>query len=293
MTTEPTITREIPQLPARNEDAHKGDVGRLLVIGGCASPTMMIGAPALTAKAAFRCGAGLVQLVVPAEVQQSVATLAECATSRALVDDGEQIAAMAEAFSAGALAIGPGLGTSLSADALTGLAQRFAGGLVIDADGLNTLAAAGGPPLHHPARLIITPHPGEAARLLRARDLTPPGNNATQRRQTAMMLHEAYGCTVVLKGRDTVVTDGDRLYINQTGNSGMATGGTGDVLTGVLLAMIGQGMEIMEAAILGTYLHGLAGDYAAEELGRHSMTASDMLRYLPEVFRDHDLLEPS
>jgi NAD(P)H-hydrate epimerase len=99
---------------------------------------------------------------------------------------------------------------------------------------------------------------------------------------------EATGCTVVLKGHGTVVTNGDRIYTNETGNSGMATGGTGDVLTGVIAGLIAQHMDPFEASILGVYLHGLAGDFAAEELGRHAMTALDVLDYLPEAFVEHE-----
>ena len=115
----------------------------------------------------------------------------------------------------------------------------------------------------------MTPHPGEARRLLSARGRPcPVDETAPARRQAACDLVAAYGCTVVLKGRHTVVTNGDRLFVNETGNSGMATGGTGDVLTGVIAGLIGQKMDPLEASILGVYLHGLAGDYAAEELGR-------------------------
>jgi NAD(P)H-hydrate epimerase len=104
-------------------------------------------------------------------------------------------------------------------------------------------------------------------------------------------LVEAYGCTAVLKGHGTIVTNGDRMYINETGNAGMASGGTGDVLTGVIAALLGQHLAPMEAAILGVYLHGLAGDFAAEELGRRSMTATDVIEYLPEALNEYEMTE--
>jgi NAD(P)H-hydrate epimerase len=127
-------------------------------------------------------------------------------------------------------------------------------------------------------------------RLLTARDLDRPVEQTLPaRRAAACALVEAYGCTTVLKGHHTIVTDGERLYSNETGNAGMATGGTGDVLTGVVTALIGQRMVPLEAAILGAYLHGLAGDFAAEELGRRSMTAMDLIEYLPEAFSEHEL----
>ncbi|MFQ5591414.1 MAG: NAD(P)H-hydrate dehydratase, partial [Phycisphaerae bacterium] len=109
------------------------------------------------------------------------------------------------------------------------------------------------------------------------------------RREAACALVDIFGCVAVLKGHRTIVTDGARLYVNETGNAGMATGGTGDCLTGVIAAMAAQRMPALEAAILSVYIHGLAGDYAAEELGRRSMTAVDLIEYLPEAFCDHEL----
>jgi NAD(P)H-hydrate epimerase len=113
-------------------------------------------------------------------------------------------------------------------------------------------------------------------------------SGAPSRRVAACALAEAFGTSVVLKGRGTIVTNGERIYTNHTGNAGMATGGTGDVLTGLIAALIGQHMPPFEAAILGVYLHGLAGDFAAEELGRLSLTALDLIDYLPEAFAEHE-----
>jgi len=140
-----------------------------------------------------------------------------------------------------------------------------------------------------PQRVVLTPHHGELQRLLEAhgRSVSPDQTLAT-RRDAAATLFDLYGCTVVLKGRGTIVTNGERLYVNETGNAGMATGGTGDVLTGLIAALIGQEMPPFEAAVLATYLHGLAGDFASEELGRFSMTAIDLLEYIPEAFGDHE-----
>jgi NAD(P)H-hydrate epimerase len=106
------------------------------------------------------------------------------------------------------------------------------------------------------------------------------------------LVHE-YGCIAVLKGSGTIVTNGERMYINETGNSGMATGGTGDVLTGVIAALIGQKLDPFEAAILGVYLHGLAGDFAAEELGRRSITALDVIEFLSDALREIELSDAS
>ena len=136
----------------------------------------------------------------------------------------------------------------------------------------------------------MTPHPGEMRRLLASvKSEIKLENTSTSRREAACALADVFDCCVVLKGRGTMVTNGQRLYLNETGNAGMATGGVGDVLTGVIAALIGQGIEPFEAAILGVYLHGLAGDFAAEELGRYALTAMDLIEYLPEAFGEHEM----
>ncbi len=288
---EPIITREIATFPARADDAHKGDVGRVAIVGGCCdADTMMAGAPALTAMAAFRSGAGLVQLIVPEPVRPVVTTLAPTATTRSLRDDSTDILTSVKDFRAVVLAIGPGLGKSITPDTLMTVLREFEGPIVLDADGLNILSNANAPALANPSRIILTPHTGEADRLLQAVGLeTDVQRIASDRNKAALALVEALGCCVVLKGQGTIVTNGDRLYVNETGNAGMATGGAGDVLTGVIAALIGQGMTPIEAAILGVYLHGLAGDFAAEELGRRPMTALDIIEYLPEAINEHEL----
>lgn len=284
------ITQEIPPLPERREDAHKGDVGRLVIIGGCCGEVAMIGAPALAASAAFRSGAGLVQMMVPEPIRAPVAILAACATTRTLPADAAGILAAVDDFHTDAVALGPGLGDSMDSDTLVALLTGFAGPVVVDADGLNLLATTEPFDIPDPKRVVLTPHPGEMRRLLAARELSRSiEQTLPARRAAACALVEAYGCTAILKGHHTIVTDGERLYTNETGNCGMASGGTGDVLTGVIVALLGQGMAPLEAAILGVYLHGLAGDFAAEELGRPSMTAMDLIEYLPEALCEHEL----
>lgn len=290
MAANPIITREKAPLPSRSEAAHKGDVGRVLVVGGCCGEVLMVGAPALTANAALRSGAGLVQAAVPEPLRMAVAILVPCATTRTLPQDAAGLLQAAGEYQADVVALGPGLGSSLPAEVVGEFLAQFSGGVVVDADGLNRLAELPAPTFHDPRRVVLTPHPGEMRRLLAARGQeanfadTPAG-----RRSAALALVEAFGCTVVLKGHATVVTNGDRLFVNDTGNSGMATAGTGDVLTGMIAALLGQGMPALEAAILGVHLHGLAGDFAAEELGRHAMTALDVVDYLPEAFCEHEL----
>ena len=290
MPVDPIITREIASPPPRDDNVHKGNVGRIVIIGGADDKTLMIGAPALAANAAFRGGAGLVQIFAPESVRTAVATLAPCATLRTLPQDTEALLAAVDEFNADVVALGPGLGTSLSPTVVLGFLSQFRRPVVVDADGLNLLARASFSSLPDSARLVLTPHPGEAARLLAARGIHQTIESSTNARRAATCaLVEAYGGVVVLKGRGTMVTDGTRLYVNETGNAGMATGGAGDVLTGLIAAQIGQGLETLEAAILAVYLHGLAGDFAAEELGRWSMTATDLIEYLPEAFCEHDM----
>ncbi len=292
MASELIITREIASLPQRSEDAHKGDAGRVVIIGGCCDEVMMVGAPALAALAAFRSGAGLVQMMVPEPIRAAAAILAPCATTRTLPTDLAALLDAVDGFHADVVALGPGLGSSLDAAVVTGFLAEFEGPVVLDADGLNVLAATQPFEIPNPRRVVMTPHPGEMRRLLasRGQDLNIE-NTLGSRRTAACALVEIFGCVAVLKGHGTVVTDAVRLYVNETGNAGMATGGTGDVLAGMIAALIAQRMSTLEAAILGVYLHGLAGDFAAEELGRLSMTAQDLIEYLPEAFCDHELSE--
>jgi ADP-dependent NAD(P)H-hydrate dehydratase len=292
MSNEPVITREIMPLPARRDEVHKGDVGRMVIIGGSIDEVVMAGAPALAANAAFRSGTGLVQLFVPEALRPYVAVISPCATVRTLPREAEALHQAVQQFQADVVVLGPGLGTSLDPDVILDFLSRYDGHVVIDADGLNQLARIPSVVVPHPDRTVLTPHPGELKRLIASHNLTPPsGDKATARRYAALLLHRAVGGVVVLKGQGTIVTDGARMYINETGNSGMATGGMGDVLTGIIAALIGQNMPPMEASILGVFLHGLAGDFAAEELGRYSMTALDVLEYLPEAFREHETAE--
>jgi len=283
------VTREVAQLPKRADDAHKGDVGRIVVFGGSYGETVMVGAPALAANAAFRAGAGLVRLVVPHELRVSVGILAPCATMQTLPASADELLGIVHDFRADVVAIGPGLGASLDPQVIAEFLAGFTIPAVVDADGLNQLATIDSLNIPLPHRIVFTPHPGEARRLLAAgKEKVSKSSEPDDRRDLACALVDKYGCTIVLKGRGTIVTNGDRIYTNETGNAGMASGGTGDVLTGLIAGLIGQKMEPVEASILGTYLHGLAGDFASEELGRWSMTATDVLDYLPEAFSEHE-----
>ena len=245
----------------------------------------MAGAAALAGMAALRGGAGLVRLAVPDCVMDTVAGFEPSYMTVPLASDGdgrigagafERIAELAE--KATVIACGPGLGRSLHLDQLVlRLYQEIAKPMVFDADALNALATESEALAHPGGPRILTPHPGEFARLI-GRKL-----EGEVRNDAAVQLAARCGIVVVLKGHRTLVTDGARQTLNTTGNPGMATGGAGDVLTGLITALACQRLEPFDAARLGVYLHGLAGDLAAEELGQVSLIAGDLVLYLADA----------
>ena len=274
----------LPRLPKREAESHKGDYGRALLVGGSRGMTGAIG---LAGLAALRSGAGLVTLAVPDRCLEVVASFDPCYMTTPLPADAEgRIAAVAEgrivelAEPATALGFGPGLGRSQELVELAGAIYRgVQKPIVFDADGLNALAA-NPTVLDKPAGpRILTPHPGEFARLV-GRDET----DRTARQRIAVEKAGQWGVVLVLKGHRTLVTDGERTVNNTTGNPGMATGGTGDVLTGIITALLCQGLEPFDAARLGVYLHGEAGDLAAVTLGQVSLVARDLVDLLPAAF---------
>ncbi|MHC4983866.1 MAG: NAD(P)H-hydrate dehydratase [Planctomycetota bacterium] len=287
--------RELPKLPPRSTDAHKGQFGRVLVVGGSRG---MIGAAALAANGALRGGAGLVTFAAPATVQLTIAGLCPCATSVPLPCDGqgsllpEAVRTVARAAgNADVLAVGPGMAVGAVQRDILSWALDCDKPLVIDADGLNNLASLAGWQAAAKGPLALTPHPGEFARLTNkhVEDIQADriGAAAGAVRSWAAQPRDPKAATVcVLKGAGTVVTDGRRVYVNDTGNAGMATGGTGDVLTGMIAALIGQGLDPFGAACLGVWAHGRAGDLAAEKLGEASMMAWDLLDFLPAAMKE-------
>jgi hydroxyethylthiazole kinase-like uncharacterized protein yjeF len=259
----------------------------VLVIGGSIG---MVGAPALVANAALRTGVGLVKIAAPQPAQQAVATLAPCATSVPVpADDEGRIAVTALpvirelAETHDVLAVGPGAGVSTGWQRILRelLAMRERP-MVIDADGLNNLAGISEWWRARRARVVLTPHPGEMKRLLAGASLKADVND---RQQSAHRFAELTGCVVLLKGHNTVVADAQRVEINATGNPGMATAGSGDVLTGIIAGLLAQGLDTFDSARLGAWLHGRAGDLAAERLGQVSITATDILDDLANAIR--------
>lgn len=291
---------DIPWLQARRYDSHKGTYGKVLVVAGSRN---MAGAAVLCGIGALRAGAGLVQVASPAPVQPTVAAGFPSYTTLGIrVDADGQIApeAVTEviswAESATALAIGPGLGLGEDVIRLVRGVLHATPSLpvVVDADGLNALApfdtsveAILSSRKAQPATsapLILTPHPGEFARLSGASREEIAG----RRESLAVSFARRFGVILVLKGAGTVVTDGQRVYRNMTGNPGLATGGSGDVLTGVVAGLLAQGWEPWDAAVLGAWVHGRAGDLAAQALGQAALTSADLLQYLPAALRERE-----
>jgi len=279
---------DVPQPPSRPAGAHKGTVGLVLVVAGSRG---MAGAAALVGNAALRTGAGLVRIATPDAALDTVAGLAPCCTTAPLVDRpagqdavGAENAKTVLDLSDGqdALAMGPGMGRS---EAVVRLVRDVLAGttvpVVLDADGLNVLADGARAALGRATPpVLITPHPGEAARLLGA-----SAKEVQADREAAAAALADWTEVAVLKGAGTVVTDGSRLYVNETGNPGMATAGAGDVLTGMMTALVAAGMEPFEAAVLAVWAHGRAGDLAAERLGTLGLTAWDILGCVPDALR--------
>jgi len=277
----------LPKLAPRDPEGHKGDYGRALLIGGSRG---MAGAIGLAGIACLRSGAGLVRVAVPESVLDAVSTFEPSLMTSPLSEAGGCIAGAAKSQLqpmldiATAFACGPGLSRSSGLDTLVAwLYTTLPQPAVFDADALNALATQpevlrkpGGP-------RVLTPHPGEFARLIGAKDATST-DRAEQERRAAQLAAEC-GVVIVLKGHRTLVTDGARQSHNTTGNPGMATGGAGDVLTGVTTGLLCQGLSAFDAARLATHVHGLAGDLGAVELGQISLIASDLLRFLPPAFQ--------
>ncbi len=279
------VIKTISKLKPRAIAAHKGDFGKVCIVAGSVG---MSGAAALAGRSALRAGAGLVRVAVPKSILPIVASIEPSYTTIPLEDAAGQISkkALAQLIEAAGdndvMAFGCGVGVSAAVrsvlEALLGLDNLR---LIIDADGLNNLSKIKDWPQKTKARLVLTPHPGEMARLWQGLFRDQPPN---EREPLAIQFAQRTNFTTVLKGAGTVVTDAKQIYVNTTGNPGMATAGSGDVLTGVITALMGQGMSDFDAAVYGVYVHGLAGDIAAEKLGQISLMATDIIDALPQAF---------
>ena len=268
-------------LPNRRADSHKGNYGRILLLCGSRGFT---GAAALAAMGALRSGAGLVYVGVPESIYAIEAVKLTEAIVFPLPEEEGKVSAKAiptiRKYLKGtdAVLIGCGLGISTGTMAVLDMVLRkFEGPVVVDADGITMLASCPELVKERKYPTILTPHEGEFRRL----------NIATEEERLtgAMITAKELGCIVLRKGHETVITDGKAYYINPTGNPGMAVGGSGDVLAGILVGLMGQGITPLQASACAAWLHGTAGDRCAEKLGQYGMLPTDMLQELPYLMK--------
>lgn len=260
-------------MPKRPQNSNKGTFGRILNISGSKNYT---GAAALSSIAPLKAGAGLVTLACPKSLITIIASKHSEITFLETEETEELINAIKEYD---VISLGCGLGKSKEAKELvkTVLKTRTNAKWVIDADGLNIISEENIEEL--PQNAVLTPHPKEMARLLKC-SLQEIQEN---REKSAIECSKKFKCAVLLKGQNTVVTDGETIYINKTGNSALAKAGSGDVLTGIISGLMAQGLSPFEAGIKGAYLHGLSGELASKDLSEYSVLAGDLFDYLPKV----------
>ncbi len=270
-----TIVKERPR------EIHKGQCGRVLIIAGSVG---MAGAAVLSAGGALRSGAGLVKIAAPDKIFPILQTAVPQATCMSISD----CFSLRSPEVYGAIAIGPGMGVDESNYRLiSGILRDYNGPVILDADGLNSLCRfdKGLETVRQREHMtVMTPHPGEADRLLAA--VGEKGVKEKGRVGAAETLAEKTGAVILLKGAGTLVAMNKKgTYINTTGNPGMATGGSGDVLTGVIAALAAYGIDPHDAVKSGAFIHGMAGDIAAERLGQWGMTSVDIVAALPAAFK--------
>lgn len=269
----PTILK-LAALPDRPADGHKGTFGRVLIIGGSRA---MAGAPILAGRAALRTGSGLVQLAF--DDLMHTASIAACPELIGLPGANKPATVLAAAKLSDAIVVGPGWGQSPANKKTLLSLLKLEANLVVDADALNLLATQKAWPATK-AKCVLTPHPGEMQRLAKALKLGSFEDDDQSRIKVATALAKKSKSVVVLKGFRTVVVDSlkpDDVYLNATGDSSLSKAGTGDVLSGMIASLIGQGMTPFNAACLGVHLHGSAGEIAGQSLGPRSVLASDVI----------------
>jgi len=272
----------IQLLPERDPWSHKSHYGRVLMLCGSKGYT---GAAALAAQAAMRCGTGLLFLGVPESVYPILAVKLWEPVVFPLPDDDTGILT-ADALgvihqklgSMDAVLIGCGSGcTHGTRSMVQTVLESFPGPVVLDADGINVLQGHKDIVRGRTGITILTPHMGEFRRIYRG--------DCKDRITAAAEMAQQLGCIVLLKGHETVITDGQCCYINRTGNPGMAVGGSGDVLSGIIVSLLGQGLPPLEATAAAAWLHGAAGDLCANEIGQYGMLPTDMIQVLPRLLK--------
>ena len=282
---EPSNPTELPSLPERPADFHKGKAGRVLVIAGSSG---MTGAGGMACRACLRSGAGVVLWAIP----KSLNAIGEAMTpevmtlpipdtpSGAPAMDAREILVEA-ARETDCVILGPGLPVAGDTGELMRLLiPEIYPPLIIDGGAFSAIGTDVMIIRKRQSPTVITPHPGEMGRITGK----TVADVQAKRRDFAVKYAKLSGAVVALKGHETLVTDGKEIYVNPTGNPGMSTAGAGDVLCGVVAALVGQGLDAFGAARLGVHLHGLAGDIGAEKLGMHGLMATDMIANLPDAF---------
>jgi len=269
-------------LKPRLKNAHKGDYGKLLIVAGSEG---MCGAAILASRAALKAGAGLVKVSLPKELFSII----QIANPEAICIKRNTYQVDFSEYDG--IAIGSGMGDNEETFSIVkSVLENYSGPVVIDADGLNVISRKSACDMIHnsKAKVIITPHPGEAARLL---GIEKNDFLKIPREESANMLAKKTNSISVLKGANTIITEKDgRTYINRTGNPGMATAGSGDVLAGILTALSGQNDDVFAAAAAGVFIHGFAGDLAALQFGETGMTAGDIAHYTAYAIKE--IVEP-
>ncbi len=286
--------KKLPELTPRKKNTHKGSYGRVLVLAG--SPGMT-GAAYLCSKAALRSGSGIVTLGIPGSLNPVMEVKLTCVmtyplpeTEASTLSNNGRKEILKLCKSHDVVALGPGLSQHPETrELILWLVRNIDRTMVIDADGLNALANNVNVLHKIKQNVVLTPHPGEMSRLTGLRSAEDVQkerlDTATQFVQSIQKkLKGEKELVLVLKGDKTIVADYKKVYVNRTGNTGMATAGVGDVLTGIIVSLIGQGLDVFDASQLGVYIHGLAGDIAAKKKGELSMIASDIIDCLPDAF---------
>lgn len=271
------------KIPKRRKDSHKGTYGKILNISGSKYYT---GAAILSSLAALKSGAGYVTLACPEEIAPVISSFTPDITLFPLKSENGVISIEAisslknKSLDYNVISIGSGLSdTSCTQKFVIEFLKQTTKPVVIDADALNAIAAYNFTIL--PPKTIITPHPKELSRLLN----TSTTEIQSNREKYAVIAAKKYNCIAVLKGMNTVVTDGENIYINTSGCSALAKAGTGDVLTGIISGLYAQSENLFSSAALGTYIHGLAADIAAEELSEYGLLASELINYIPKAIK--------
>jgi NAD(P)H-hydrate epimerase len=269
-------------LPKRKRDSHKGNYGRVGIIGGSKG---MTGAPYLATQAALRSGSGLVYTLVPKSLENIMAVKLTEAIIKPIEDENKGFFTLKsiedikkEIKSMDVLAIGPGFGVDIErAQLLREILNYFKGPIVLDADGINCIALDPSTLANREGITIMTPHPGELANFLKKTTKEIQGDRINYSKYVS----EKYNVIMVLKGVNTIITGKGEIFLNPTGNPGMATAGSGDILTGIIASFIGQGLNSFKGAVLGVYCHGLAGDIAKLDKGEYGLIATDILENIP------------